>query len=300
MYAIAFHPNYVYPIPDHHRFPMEKYRLLPQQLMHQGIVTAEQFFEPGLVDVKHVIAVHDADYIHRFLQQELTYHEVRRIGFEPSNLLVERELTLVQGTIEGAKRALQDGIAFNIAGGTHHACYAHGEGFCMINDQAVAAQYLINTGLAQRVLIVDLDVHQGNGTADLLGQSEAIFTFSMHCEKNYPFIKAKSHLDVGLEMGTEDATYLSLLKQHYYGLLDSFQPDFIFYQAGVDILSTDKMGKLACTLSGCLQRDEMVIGAAFQRDIPMQVSMGGGYSPAIKTILDAHTQTFTVANRYFY
>lgn len=278
---------------------MDKYQLLPLQLMHQGIVDKAQFFEPGLVSLDAVLAVHEEAYIQRFTQLQLTYHEGRRIGFEQTPLLVERELTLVQGTITGALHAFHDGVAFNIAGGTHHACYAHGEGFCMINDQAVAAQYLVDKGLAKRVLIVDLDVHQGNGTADVLGQSSAIYTFSMHCDKNYPFLKAQSHLDIGLELGTDDATYLALLQQHYYRLLDTLQPDFVFYQAGVDILATDKMGKLACTLDGCKRRDEIVIAAASQRRIPMQISMGGGYSPDIRTIIDAHTQTYQVANDYY-
>jgi acetoin utilization deacetylase AcuC-like enzyme len=299
MYKIAFHPKYVHPVPEGHRFPMEKYDLLPLQLMCNGIVDTSQFFEPRAVAIDHLYQVHDKDYVNRFINLQLTYHEGRRIGFLQDEAIVERELLLVQGTIEGALHALEDGVAFNIAGGTHHACYAHGEGFCMLHDQAVAAQYLINHKLSKRILIIDLDVHQGNGTADLFYGREDVFTFSMHCQDNYPFHKKTSHLDIGLPLGMEDAAYLQQLKDALDWIKHHVAFDFIFYQAGVDILHTDKMGKLKCTHEGCAERDRLVFEFALENKTPIQCSMGGGYSKSIKDILDAHTNTYMQANLLF-
>lgn len=301
MYTIAQHPQYVLSVPPQHRFPMEKYELLPLQLLHRGIVLPTQFFQPDTASLVPIVAVHDAAYIHRFVHLQLSAAEVRRIGFVHNEALVNRELLLVQGTITGAENALTQQIAFNIAGGTHHACKSHGEGFCMINDQAVAAQYLLqHYDAIKKVLIVDLDVHQGNGTADLLGHRKDVFTFSMHCEKNYPFRKAQSHLDIGLEEGITDATYLEILASNLHNIIIEQAPDFIFYQAGVDILHTDKMGKLKCTLKGCASRDRLVFEMAHQWGIPVQCSMGGGYSSNISDILEAHTNTFLQANEVYH
>lgn len=299
MYAVAFHPRYIHPVPEGHRFPMAKYDLLPQQLIHRGIVAPAQFFKPREASLQHIYKVHDKTYTDRFVNLGLSYHEGRRIGFIQDAQLVERELLLVQGTIDGALRAMNDGIAFNIAGGTHHACSAHGEGFCMLNDQAVAAQYLLDHTPVERVLIVDLDVHQGNGTADIFRGRNDVFTFSMHCEHNYPFHKQTSHRDIGLETGTTDATYLRLLTENLQDIMTRFQPDFIFYQAGVDILYADKMGKLQCTLEGCRTRDHIVMQTARESGIPMQCSMGGGYAADIRILLEAHTNTYITANEVF-
>ncbi len=299
MYAVAFHPRYVHPVPDGHRFPMVKYELLPQQLVHRGIVAPQQFFRPGKAALQHIYRVHDKDYTDRFVQLRLSYHEGRRTGFIQDADLVERELLLVQGTIDGAVRALDDGIAFNIAGGTHHACRAHGEGFCMLNDQAIAAQYLLDHTPVQRVLIVDLDVHQGNGTADIFRGRSEVYTFSMHCEHNYPFHKQTSHRDIGLETGTTDTTYLRLLAENLQDIIRTFRPGFIFYQAGVDILYADKMGKLQCTLEGCKARDRIVMETAYAHGIPVQCSMGGGYAADIRILLEAHTNTYIAANEIF-
>lgn len=299
-YSIAYHPNYVLPVPQEHRFPMIKYELLPQQVVHRGIVSESQFFQPNTCPVSVIKEVHDPHYVDNFVQLKLDPSAVRKIGFKHDQLLVERELTLVQGTIQGAINALTDGLAFNIAGGTHHACYAHGEGFCMLHDQAIAAHYLWkNHSSVNKVLIIDLDVHQGNGTASLLGQHPDIFTLSIHCEKNYPFKKEKSHWDIGLEDGIGDDIYLSILQDALNKLKSIFKPDFIFYQAGVDILYTDKMGKLSCTLDGCATRDKLVFEFAQSLGVPIQCSMGGGYSPNIADILEAHTNTFIQANEVF-
>lgn len=299
MYAIAFHPKYIHPVPEEHRFPMLKYELLPRQLVHRGIVRESQFFEPEMVALEQVYKVHDPAYVDRFVKLELNAKEGRRIGFIQDRAIVERELLLVQGTIDGALRALSDGIAFNIAGGTHHASVAHGEGFCMLNDQAVAARFLLDHTHIKKVLIIDLDVHQGNGTADIFEDSPDVFTFSMHGAANYPFHKSRSHLDVGLETDTSDQEYLSALQDSLQSIRTQFRPDFIFYQAGVDILETDKMGKLKCSLAACMQRDRMVMEFARSLNVAMQCSMGGGYSPEIRTILDAHTNTYLVANELY-
>lgn len=295
MFPVAYHTTYHHPVAKGHRFPMEKYSLLIAQLLHQGIIHQNDVFVPDLVDLDFVLAIHEAAYITRFTSGKLSTQEARRIGFEQSPLLVERELRLVEGTRLGALKALKSGIAFNIAGGTHHACYSHGEGFCMINDQAVAAQYLLNHQYTKQILIVDLDVHQGNGTAQIFRTNSQVFTFSMHGASNYPFRKEKSDLDIGLEDGTGDELYLELLANTLPQLIAHVNPDFIFYQAGVDILHTDKMGRMACTLQGCAQRDEIVLKTAYKHGIPLQCSMGGGYSADIKTILEAHTQTFKIA-----
>jgi acetoin utilization deacetylase AcuC-like enzyme len=299
MYSVAFHPDYVHPVPPGHRFPMEKYELLPMQLMHRGVVGAPQFFEPGLASAAIAKRVHDSDYVDRFVAQKLTYQDGRRIGFVQDEAIIRRELRLVQGTISGALNAFRDGVAFNIAGGTHHACYAHGEGFCMLNDQSIAAQYLLDQQLVKKVLIVDLDVHQGNGTADIFSGRTDVFTFSMHCEDNYPFKKSASHLDIGLPKGCSGEEYLASLKSALAAISTRFAPEFIFYQAGVDVLAGDKLGKLNCSLEACAERDKIVFEFARALKIPVQVSMGGGYAPNIATILEAHTQTYLMANLVF-
>jgi acetoin utilization deacetylase AcuC-like enzyme len=297
MFPIAFNPIYKYPVAEGHRFPMDKYELLPQQLLREGIANESDFFDPAPVDMAPVYAVHDRAYTDRFLRGQLNRQEMRRIGFEQTPLLVERELRITNGTLIGALKAFETGIAFNIAGGTHHASRDQGEGFCMINDQAVAAQYLLDHQNAKQVLIIDLDVHQGNGTANIFSNEPRVFTFSMHGRNNYPFRKEKSDLDIPLDDKTDDETYLNTLQETLPGLIDKVRPDFIFYQAGVDILATDKIGRMACTVQGCRQRDEMVLNAAKKHNIPLQCSMGGGYSPQLKTILEAHANTFRVASQ---
>ncbi|WP_118952100.1 histone deacetylase family protein [Taibaiella helva] len=299
MFPVAFHPVYVHPVPPGHRFPMEKYELLPQQLLREGIIAESDLFAPEPADLEPVYAVHQKAYVDRFISGNLDAKEARRIGFVQSPLLVERELRLVNGTLEGALKALDSGIAFNIAGGTHHAGCDFGEGFCMLNDQAVAAQYLLDRGYAGQVLIIDLDVHQGNGTAHIFRQGPQVFTFSMHAQHNYPFHKERSDWDIGLDDGTGDERYLALLEETLPVLLDTVKPGFIFYQAGVDILASDKMGRMACTMAGCRRRDELVLSAARNAGIPLQCSMGGGYSPAIRTIVAAHTQTYSVARSLY-
>ena len=295
MFYIAYDPIYAHPLPDVHRFPMLKYELIPQQLLHEGAMEAHHFVSPPLLADEWVLTTHDADYFFRLKNGQLTYQEERRIGFPYSSALVERELRIAKGTIDGSLFALEHGIAFNVAGGTHHAGSNWGEGFCMLNDQAIAANYLLDNKLANRILIIDLDVHQGNGTAEIFQNEDRVFTFSMHAEHNFPFRKERSDLDIGLADGTSDAEYLSILEQNLLPLLDNLAPDFVFYLSGVDILATDKLGKLEVSKRGCKERDALVLSACKARKIPVQVSMGGGYSPDIKDIVDAHCSTYKVA-----
>ena len=299
MLPIAFHPIYKHPLPEGHRFPMVKYELLPQQLLYEGTAEQPDFFAPELIDLQYVLAVHSKEYVDQLLNQTLEYRAIRKIGFPLSPELIERELRIANGTIWGCDQAMQTGIAFNIAGGTHHAYRDHGEAFCLLNDQAIASQYLLDNNLAKKILIVDLDVHQGNGTAKIFEGNNSVFTFSMHGQSNYPFKKEISDLDIPLKDNTGDDEYLSILQETFPELISSQKPDFIFYLSGVDILSTDKLGKLGCTINGCKQRDEIVLSLCKKLEIPVQCSMGGGYSPDIKIIIDAHANTYRVA-KYIY
>ena len=295
MLPIAYHPIYKHPLPEGHRFPMIKYELLPQQLLHEGTAVKSDFYSPNLPDIQNVLSVHKKEYVEELLNLTLDSRAARKIGFPLSAELVERELRIAQGTIWGCHKALEHGIAFNIAGGTHHAYSDRGEAFCLLNDQAIAAQYLINNKLAKKVLIVDLDVHQGNGTAEIFEGNKDVFTFSMHGKTNYPFKKETSDLDIALSDNIGDAEYLAILSETLPKLIETEKPDFIFYLSGVDILASDKLGKLACSTDGCKQRDEYVFSLAHKLGIPVQCSMGGGYSPDIKTIINAHANTYRTA-----
>ena len=295
MLPIAYHPIYKHSLPEGHKFPMLKYELLPQQLILEGIAEERDFFAPEPADLKNIYAVHDRDYVDRLLNLSLDAKAVRKIGFPLSAELVERELRITQGTIMGCVKALESGVAFNIAGGTHHAFSNRGEGFCMLNDQAIGATYLLENGLAKKILIIDLDVHQGNGTAEIFQDHPDVFTFSVHGQTNYPFKKETSKLDIGLATGTGDDEYLTIINEMVPKLINREKPDFIFYLSGVDILESDKLGNLNCSLEGCKKRDEIVFSNCEKFQIPVQCSMGGGYSPEIKTIINAHTNTYRVA-----
>lgn len=279
---------------------MEKYELIPAQLRYEGVLDDANFFEPEPADFETIKLAHEAGYCSDLLSLNLDARMVRRIGFPLSAQLVERELRIVQGTIMGCHEAIEHHVAFNVAGGTHHAGSDWGEGFCLFNDQAVAAAYLLANGLRKRILVIDLDVHQGNGTAEIFQSETRVFTFSMHAEHNFPFRKEQSDRDVGLQAGTGDADYLAILKQELADLFHTVRPDFVFYQAGVDVLVTDKLGKLALSPWACRQRDDLVFEACLTHSAPVQVSMGGGYSPSVRDIVDAHCQTFKSAISFFH
>lgn len=296
MIKIAYHPLYAHPLPEGHRFPMLKYELIPAQLLHEGIIEQYHLFSPEPVSEHIVLLTHQAQYWAQLRDLTLPAREQRRIGFPLNAQLLERELRITQGTIDGAIHALNGGnISFNVAGGTHHSGSNWGEGFCLLNDQAIAANYLLYNKLCNKILIIDLDVHQGNGTAEIFRNEARVFTFSMHGEKNFPFRKEKSDLDVPLDDGVQDEEYLSLLKRQLEIAFDSAKPDFVFYLSGVDVLSTDKLGKIALSKAACKERDRMVIQTCKTKQIPMQISMGGGYSEHIRDIVDAHCNTYKVA-----
>ena len=299
MIPIAFDPIYVLPLPENHRFPMEKYDLLPKQLVYEGTCDPEDFFSPQAIDEQIVKVIHQKEYVDRLKHMKLDLSEVRKIGFPISQQLVEREFIIAGGTIEGALKSLESGISFNIAGGTHHAHSSHGEAFCMLNDQAIAARYLLDHQHAKKVLIIDLDVHQGNGTAEIFKKEERVFTFSMHGKKNYPFRKENSDWDIALEDETGDEVYLNLLNDTLPRLFERVDPDFVFYLSGVDVVDTDRLGRLGLSIEGCKKRDEQVLKFCHKRSLPAQCSMGGGYSKDIKLIIEAHANTYRVAQQIF-
>jgi acetoin utilization deacetylase AcuC-like enzyme len=292
---IAFDQVYAHPLPEGHRFPMSKYDLIPGQLMYEGTIRAENLFQPLPCNDKNILLAHDPAYLQKLKAQSLSAREQRRIGFPQSPALTYRELVITQGTIDCCLHAFENGIAMNIAGGTHHAFKDRGEGFCLLNDFAVAANYLLHHKLVGKILVIDLDVHQGNGTASIFQDEPRVFTFSMHGKNNYPFHKEKSDLDIELSDGITDAEYLDILDHSLRHILQQFDASFAFYLSGVDVLETDKFGKLKISLEGCKQRDAYVFNFLKQRNIPCVVAMGGGYSPHIKTIIEAHCNTFRQA-----
>lgn len=300
MLKIAYDPIYQHPLPEGHRFPMHKYELLPRQLEHEGTCEPANFFVPGLPADVDILRAHNQDYYQKLREGRLSRKEMRKVGFPWSPELVLRERRIAQGTIEACHFALQYGVAMNIAGGTHHAYSDRGEAFCMLNDQAIGAHHLLAAGLASRILILDLDVHQGNGTAEIFAKVPEVFTFSMHGRTNYPFRKECSDLDVPLEPGTKDETYLAVLEKYLSQLKKTVNPDFVFYLSGVDILASDKLGTLAVSQEGCRRRDEMVFQWCLRHNIPVQCSMGGGYSPQLRTIVEAHAATFRMAQFVFF
>ncbi|NRB83392.1 MAG: histone deacetylase [Winogradskyella sp.] len=300
MLKIAFHPIYKHPLPEGHRFPMEKYELLPQQLLYEGTCSGNNFFEPTKPNDKYILAVHEPEYYYDLLNITLDQRAARKIGFPLSEVLVEREVIIADGTIKASEYALQNGIAMNISGGTHHAYTNRGEAFCLLNDQAIGARYLQHHSKISKVLIVDLDVHQGNGTAEIFQKDNSVFTFSMHGKSNYPFKKEQSDLDIALENNTDDETYLNILKRTLPRLIDEQEPDFIYYLCGVDVVASDKLGKLGMTLEGCKERDRFVLQTCKDQQIPVMCSMGGGYSPDIKTIVEAHANTFRLSQDIFF
>lgn len=299
MLKIAWSPVYEYELPKGHRFPMEKYQLIPEQLLYEGTIQQTDLFHPVQLDEETILLTHTVEYWNKLQTLSLSRKEIRDIGFPVTKNLVDRGRCIAQGTIDCARYAIQYGISLNLAGGTHHA-YAHrGEGFCVYNDFAIASNYLLKEQVVSKILIVDLDVHQGNGNAHIFKNDQRVFTFSMHGEKNYPLRKEKSDLDIGLPDRTTDGTYLRIIEDTLPGLIEQESPDLIFYLAGVDVLEADKLGRLSLTVEGCMQRDRIVFLLARKYHVPIAVSMGGGYSQQIKTLIDAHANTFRMAKSIF-
>lgn len=300
MLKVAYHPIYVFSVPENHRFPMEKYGLVYKQLLHEGVIEESQIVIPEQASLDLACNVHDQEYVNKFINLELSVKEQKLTGFVHNEVLVERELRILEGTRLLAEHALKNSVGVNIAGGTHHAFSNRGEGFCMLNDQAVAAQWLLENHQLERILMIDLDVHQGNGTAEIFKNESRVFTFSMHGKNNYPLRKEQSDLDIELEDGIQTEEYLKLLDAHLTQIFQVFQPQFIFYQCGVDILECDKLGRLSVTLEGCKQRDRIVFEKVKEYGVPIVCSLGGGYSKYLRNIIDAHVNTFKEIQSIFF
>lgn len=299
MIRIAWSKVYNHPLPADHRFPMEKYALLPEQLVYEGTISESQLFCPEEINENEILSVHTSEYWQKLKSLSLSNSEIRMTGFPLSEALVKREMIIMKGTLDAARFALKNGVAFNTAGGTHHAFSNRGEGFCLLNDLAIAAKQLINEQIIRKALIVDLDVHQGNGTAEIFKGNPDVFTFSMHGASNYPLHKEKSDLDIALKDGTGDKEYLSILDLNLKHIIDEFRPDMIFYQSGVDVLNQDKLGRLAMSIEGCMLRDKLVLECAYLNQIPLVAAMGGGYAADIKHIVEAHANTYRLAKQIF-
>ena len=286
---IVYNPDHVAPLPPGHRFPMGKFEKVYEWLVRDGVATLDQFHCASPASFAEVTLAHDPAYVRAYTEGELDERCMRRIGFPWSEALVRRTFTALGSTLLAAELALEHGLACSTAGGTHHAFHAAGSGHCIFNDLAVAARWLQRRGLAQRALIVDLDVHQGDGTASILRDDAELVTFSMHCDANFPFRKEVSDVDVALPVGTEDTTYLAALAAHLPDLLAQVRPDIVLYDAGVDPHRDDALGKLALSDDGLLRRDRYVLEACMRRGIPVATVIGGGYSRDIDLLGRRHT-----------
>lgn len=280
----------------HHSYPMDKYRLVPEQLLAEQTLASANLLEPEAATLDDILRVHTPGYVHAFVNGALERKAMLRIGLPWSPELVRRAFAVTGGTIGAARLALQDGAAANLAGGTHHAFADHGEGYCIFNDLVVALRRLRTEGVVQRFLVIDLDVHQGNGTASLCQTDPDVFTFSMHGDSNYPARKEQSSWDIALADGMTDDQYLDILSAALPQLLERFRPELIFYQAGVDVLAGDRFGKLALTMDGVGERDHLVYEFARRAGLPLVVTLGGGYARDIHRIVEAHCQTVRVVN----
>jgi len=280
------------PLPEGHKLPVRKYRLLREMLQADG---AFEFSPAPLADTATIELAHDGGYVHAFLQGNLDSAAMRRIGFPWSEQLVKRTLASVGGTLAATHEALSSGWGGTLAGGTHHAFRAEGSGYCVFNDMAVAIRYLQESGIVARAAVIDLDVHQGDGTAQIFSQDDSVLTVSVHCKNNFPLRKQQSKIDIELESGTGDGEYLAILADVLPCVLQ-FRPDIVFFQAGVDALASDALGRLSLTHDGLKRRDQMVMREIAARGIPLVITLGGGYSVPIELTAEAHANTFRAAS----
>lgn len=279
---------------------MIKYELIPEQLIYEGTVSEDQFFHPEPLSDEQLLLTHTAEFLDKLKNQTLSAKEIRAIGFPMTPLLIQRGRHIANGTLQCAKYAMEHGVAMNIAGGTHHSFADHGEGFCIYNDIALSAHNLLATRKIKKALVVDLDVHQGNGTAKIFEGDNRVYTWSMHGERNYPTRKENSDLDTALPDKTEDALYLKTVRDILPRLIDEVEPDIVFYLSGVDILESDKLGRLSVSIPGCKERDKIVLETCKKNNLPVAISMGGGYSPRIVDIIDAHANTYRLAQEIWF
>lgn len=296
---IIYHPDYVTPLPPEHRFPMPKFGVIYNVLCQDGLASPDQFHLPQIAGYDALVQVHTPDYVADFCSGALPVKAVRRIGLPWSKNLVKRTRMAVGGTILTARLALQYGLACNTAGGTHHAHPDFGSGFCIFNDLAVAARFVQRAGVAQKILIVDLDVHQGDGSAAIFAGDPTVFTLSVHCQKNFPFRKQQSDLDVPLAEGLGDDTYLRVLAETLPGVLEDFRPNLVLYDAGVDPHHADRLGKLALTDDGLLRRDRLVLETCLRRGVPVATVVGGGYDKNVRALARRHALLFRAATELY-
>ncbi len=287
--------HFVLPLPPEHRFPMQKYSLLRQRVVESGLFAPEELCIPHAATDEEITRAHDPDYLRQIQHGLLTVQEIRRIGFPWSPQMVERSRRSSGATIEACRAALEDGFAASLAGGTHHAFWDCGQGFCVFNDSAIAARAMQAEGRVRRVIIIDCDVHQGNGTAAILADDPTIFTFSIHGAKNFPFHKERSNLDIELEDGADDATYMAALEQGLRQALASARAELAIYLAGADPYVGDRLGRLALSKKGLAERDRLVFDTCQAVGLPIAITMAGGYAPQIEDIVDIHFQTIRAA-----
>ncbi|MCP2731745.1 histone deacetylase family protein [Limnofasciculus baicalensis] len=297
---IIYHPDYVAPLPEGHRFPMAKFRQLYKLLLADGVATPEQFHTPQPPPTESIKLVHTDDYIQAYRTGTLEPKALRRIGLPWTPALVNRTCTAVGGTILTAQLALRYGLACNTAGGTHHAFPSYGSGFCIFNDLAISARLLQQLGLVQKILILDLDVHQGDGTAFIFQEDNTVFTFSMHCEVNFPGTKQKSDLDVPLPVGMDDDSYLQTISKYLPDLLSQWKPDLILYDAGVDPHASDRFGKLALTDTGIYRREMLVLSTCVAAGYPVASVIGGGYSDDLNALIYRHSLLHRAATEVYH
>ncbi|MCU0514438.1 MAG: histone deacetylase [Anaerolineae bacterium] len=290
--------HFVLPLPPEHRFPMQKYARLRERVLAENVIAPECLLIPAAATDDQLRLAHTDAYLQRVLHGGLTAAEIRRIGFPWSPQMVERCRRTCGGTIGAARHALTDGAAVNLAGGTHHAGRDHGEGYCVFNDSPIAARVMQQEGRVQRVIVIDCDVHQGNGTAEIARGDDSLYTFSIHGEKNFPFRKIAGDLDLGLPDHTGDRDYLAMLEIGLERALYAARPQLALYVSGADPYHGDKLGKLALTKAGLAARDRLVFSLCHAERIPVAVSMGGGYAPQVEDIVDIHLQTVRIAAEF--
>jgi acetoin utilization deacetylase AcuC-like enzyme len=296
---VSYSPDYVISLPERHPFPMEKFSCLHSILLDEGLLSSGDVYEPNEIPWKELRRVHSRDYLEKLRGGTLNRSEERRLGLPWSDALVRRSRLAVQGTLMAAKMALEDGISANLAGGTHHAFPGHGEGFCVLNDIAVTIKILLQEKKIKKALIIDLDVHQGNGTAEALKDDINTFTFSMHCGKNYPFVKANSDLDIELDEGTGDTEYLHVLIQHVLDVQTKVNPDIVFYLAGVDVVEGDRYGRLNLSRSGLQKREQFILGLMKRLSLPVVILMSGGYATTPGITADLHAEVHRAAYTFY-
>lgn len=297
---VFYYDTFTFPLPLGHRFPAAKYPLLRQRLLEMGILTPQELHIPAAATEGQLTLVHDPDYIRRVLSGRLDEREVRRLGLPWSPELVQRALYSVGATIAASRAALEDGIAASLGGGTHHAYPDHGQGYCIFNDVAVATRCMQQEKRARRVLIVDCDVHQGNGTAAIFEGDETAFTFSIHGEKNFPFHKEKSDLDIALPDGAQDETYLKALREGLECALQAAPFDLAYYLAGADPYAGDRLGRMCVSKAGLAQRDRFVLQSLHEAGIPLVITLSGGYARNIEDIVEIHAETIRIARQIYF